>query len=171
MKLKWIALILASTLLLSSCGFQPRQASDVPSQLHTLFLQTTKPYSDLITQLTAMLNSLNIKLVKQRSHAPYTLQILRITYTQSNPSITTTTLAVTLTYTLVISVQLISQSGRIIIPNTTLRASRSISQNPSQVYTPGNTTLSKQELRRDVISQLYYLLTANNTRKALSHVH
>jgi len=158
-------------LLLSGCGFSLRHASDIPPELQTLALQTQKPYSGLVVQIKAMLQSLNIKLVKQPSQAPYTLKITNINFNQSNPPITTTTLAVTLTYSLSISVILMSRSGKIIIPNTRISAVRSISQNPSQVYTPGTATLARQELRRDITSKLYYLLTANNTRRALSHGH
>jgi len=167
-KTTWIALLLLSLLLLSGCGFQPRQASDVPPQLHTLTLQSSKPYGNLTTQVKAMLRSLDITLVKRHEQSPYTLHIISITFSQSNPPITTTSLATTETYSLTVNIKLTSRSGKMIIPEKMISASRSISQNASQVYTPGAATLAKQELQRDVISKLYYLLTSNNTRKALN---
>lgn len=166
--MKRILLVLLSLALLSGCGFHPRRAADIPPQLRTLHLDTSQPYSQFITQLKGMLQALNIKLVKQ---APYTLKIISISFTQDDPSITTTALAVTITYTLSVRLRLLSSSGKAIIPDRTLSTSRSISQNTNQVYTPGTATLAKQELRRDLISQLYYLLTANDTRNALSHAH
>lgn len=167
--IQWILIILCFSFL-SGCGFRPRQAADVPPELHTLTLKTERPYSGLVTQIKSMLRSLNITLVNQTSQAPYTLNITNINFDHSNPPVTTTSLAVTLTYSMSATVQLVSRNGKILIPARTLSATRSISQNPSQVYTPGTATLAKQELRRDITSKLYYLLTSNNTRRALSHV-
>lgn len=167
--MKRLIVILLSTLLLSSCGFHPRRAADIPAQLRTLYIQTKMPYSEFITRLKDMLQALDIRLTKYSNQAPYTLEIDSIHFQQSNPAITTTSLAVTITYSLSIKVSLTSKSGKKIISERALSASRSLSQNPSQVYTPGTATLAKQELRRDVISQLFYLLTSNETKNALDH--
>lgn len=168
--MKRILIILVSTLLLTGCGFHPRRANDVPPELHTLYLKSSKPYSPLITQLRSMLASLNIKLVNKQSDAPYTLNVSNIVFSQSNPPITTTTLAVSFSYTMSVSVHIQARDGKQLIPTKSLSAQRSISQNASQVYTPGTATLAKQELRRDIISQIYYVLISNNLRNAL-HVH
>lgn len=168
-QVKWILLVIISSLLISGCGFQPRRASSIPPQLRHLDIQTSKPYSEFITELSELLTSLDIQLSVNKKEAPYTLQVLNINYSQSNPPITTTSLAVTLTYTLSVNVRLIDRQNKNIIRKTLITASRSIAQNPSQVYTPGTATVIKQELRRDVTSKIYYLLIANNTRNALNH--
>lgn len=161
--------LLFGVLLLSSCGFHPRRASEIPPQLHTLYIETQQPYNPLITQLKDMLRSLDVNIVKKPAQAAYTLHIDKIAFSQSNPPITTTRLAVSFTYSLSVSVQISISKGKDVTRKKVLSATRSISQNASQVYTPGTATLARHELRRDIISQIYYLLISNDTRNALSH--
>ena len=168
--MKKILIFLLGVFLLSGCGFHPRRARDIPPSLHTLYLKTQNPYNPFITQLKALLTSLDIKLVKHHSQAPYTLNVINVVFSQSNPAITTTTLAVSFTYSLNVTIQINDRSGKAVTPLKTLHATRSISQNASQVYTPGTATLVKQELQHDIISQIYYVLVSNNLRKSIQHV-
>ena len=167
-KLLWVWVL--SVLFLSGCGFHPRRSTDIPPQLRVLYVKTQQPYTPLITQLKAMLKSLNIKLAQRNTEAPYTLNITDIAFSQSNPPITTTTLAISFTYSLNVTASITDRDGKDLIPQKNLHASRYISQNASQVYTPGTATLVRQELNRDIISQIYYLLISNNLRRALNHV-
>jgi len=155
------------SLVLSGCGFHLRSAAKVPAQLHTLYLKTPSPYSPLVTQLKATLKSFGIRLVKNHCKAAYTLNLKKIHFSQSNPAITTTNLAVSFTYSLTVNIQITTANNKAVTPLQTLYATRSISQNPSQVYTPGAATLARQELRRDIISQIYYALISKNTDRKL----
>lgn len=168
---RWVKQILIIGLcsVLAACGFHPRRASDVPAPLHTLHLQTRTPYNPLVTETTDMLKALDVKLVSLPTQANYTLRLDKINFHQSIPSITTTSLAVTLTYTLSVEVQLLDAKSHRIVIEKRLSSKRSISQNASQVYTPGTATLVIQALRRDIVSQLYYLLVSNKTRSGLHH--
>ena len=171
-----IRLIIVSIMLtaLTGCAFHPRSAADIPPQLKQVYLDTKNPYSAFTTELKAMLSSLHMTLDKTRNEAPYTIKITRYQFLQSNPSITTTSLAVTFTYSISLHISILNRSGKTILGPRSLSASRSMVQNASQVYTPGTATLAKQELRRDVISQIYFVLASENTRDALDkkhHVH
>jgi len=171
-----ILCVIALILSLAGCGFRKRSADDIPPQLHHVYLDTTNPYSVFTTQFASMLKALNITLDKTHDTAPYTIKISGYKFLQSNPAITTTSLAATFTYSLDLDVSILSRSGKIIAGPKSLAASRSIVQIASQVYTPGTATLAKQELRRDMISQIYYFLISENTRHALQaptkhHVH
>jgi len=172
----YILCIVALILSLTGCAFRARSSADIPSQLHHVYLETKNPYSTFSTQFAAMLRALHITLDKTPHMAPYTIKISHYKFLQSNPAITTTSLAVTFTYSLDLSVSILSKSGKIIAGPKSLRAWRSIVQNASQVYTPGTATLAKQELQRDIISQIYYFLVSEDTRHALDkptqhHVH
>jgi len=160
-------IVIVLALSLTGCAFHPRSAADIPPQLHHVFLDTKNPYSAFTTQFKAMLRSLNITLDKTRHLAPYTIKITHYKFSQSNPPITTTSLAVTFTYSISLKISIQSQSGKTIEGPRSLGASRSLVQSASQVYTPGTATLTKQELQRDVISQIYYFLVSEDTRHAL----
>ncbi len=162
-----VLIMIGISLLLSSCGFRLRSATEVPTQLHTLYLKTSSPYSPLVTQLKATLQSLSIKLAKNRCESIYTLNLTGIHFSQSNPAITTTNLAVSITYSLSVNIQITAANNKTVTSIQKLYATRSISQNPSQVYTPGAATLAQQELRRDIISQIYYVLVSKNTYRKL----
>ena len=132
-----LSIIFINTLLLAACSFHPRNAADIPPQLRILYLKTQQPYNPLITQLKAMLNSLNIKLAPNRAAAPYTLNIIKISFSQSNPPITTTSLAVSFTYVLSVTITIDDASGRALIPPKNLSARRSIARayaSPSSRY-------------------------------------
>lgn len=156
------------TALLSGCALRPRSANAIPVQLHRIYLSTENPYNTFTTQLKAMLQSLNVTLVQSPQNAPYTMDITQYEFSQSNATITTTNLATTFTYTLSMQITILNSAGTTLIGPKSLSASRSVVQNASQVYTPGTATLAKQELRRDIISQLYYVLVSGNTRRALT---
>jgi len=170
----YLACIIALSLSLTGCAFRQHKASNIPLPLHHIYLETKNPYSVFTTQFTSMLRSLNITLANTHHTAPYTIKISTYNFSKNTPAITTTTLIVTSTYTLSLNISILDKSGKMIIGPKSLRASQSTVQSASQVYTPGTATLAKQALRRDIISQIYYFLISENTRRALdknSHVH
>ena len=166
-----IIIIIALTLSLTACAFHPRNAEDIPLQLKTIYLNTDNPYSEFTTQLKNMLQSLDIKLAKSRFRAPYQIRIKHYKFTQSHPALTTTMLAVTFTYSLRLNLSIYNKAGKSIIGPLKLSTSRTVVQNASQVYTPGTATLAKQELRRDLISRIYYVLISEEVKKALYEHH
>ncbi len=157
-----LLIIMVLALSLAGCGFRPRSAAAIPAQLHHVYLSTKNPYSAFATQLKAMLRSLKITLAASEHNAPYTIEISHYKFSQNQPHITTTSLAVTFTYSIQLEISILNH-GKIIVGPKSLGASRSIVQNASQVYTPGTATLAKQELRRDLISQIYYFLVSEDT--------
>ena len=166
-KIRLTLIILLLVTALTGCGFRPRSAADIPPQLHPVYLSTRNPYSAFTTELRAMFKSLHIGLAKSRFSAPYTIKISHYRFTQSNSTITTTTLAVTFTYETTLDISILDPTGKRIAGPKTVSAVRSLVQTASQVYTPGSVTLVKQELRPDVISHIYYFLVSGDTKTAL----
>ena len=158
-------------LSLTACAFHPRSAADIPLPLRHIYLDTKNPYSAFTTELKAMLTALPITLVKTRFNTPYTIRISNYHFLQTNPSITTTSLAVTFTYSITLQISILNQTGKTIYGPKSLGASRTRVQNSSQVYTPGTATLTKQELRQDIISKVYYVLASEDTKRALDNKH
>jgi len=167
--MKRLIIIFFMLTALTGCGFHPRSAADIPPQLKDIYLNTKNPYSAFTTELKNMLRSLDITLAKTRLDAPYTIKINNYKFLQSNPAITTTSLAVTFTYSITLQISIFNHTGKQILGPKSLGTSRSIVQSPSQVYTPGTSTLIRQELRRDIISQIYFVLASENTRHALNN--
>jgi len=163
--IKKILSIVIFSLLLVGCGFHLRSAQDFPSQIRLLNLQTPNPYSTFTTNLTALLKSMDVKLTKT---APYTLKISNVTFNNPQPSVATTTEAVTYTYSLMITYS-IEKHGKAIFGPISLSASQGVIMNVNQIYSSNSTSLVHRELERNVITLLYNSLISDNAKKALNN--
>jgi len=163
--------LLILVLLTSACSFQKRSAANIPPPLRTLYVSSSDPYGSLTTEIKTMLRSVNIHLVKHPLESDYILKINSIRFSHSTPVITTTLFVTTVKYYLYVNLSLLKMKRQGTIIQKTLVAFSSVSQDTNQVYTPDVSTLLKNELERDITTQIYYLLISTNTRSALEHDH
>jgi outer membrane lipopolysaccharide assembly protein LptE/RlpB len=169
--LKTTSLIICSLLLITSCAFHARNADNIPAALRHLSLSSTRPHDAFTSDLKNLLRSLHVRIENSPKLAPYSLKISHLRFSQSHSAITTTNQPISLSYNLSVSLSLTNAQDHTVILDTTLSAAHSVTQNASQVYTPHTASLIKQDLQRDILSQFYYLLISNHTRKKLNHAH
>ncbi len=73
----WAALVLASGLLLSACGFQLRGAMDIPDSLKTLYFSSNSNH-EVARSTRRLLRANGVELTDTAALAPYHLQILSL---------------------------------------------------------------------------------------------
>lgn len=146
------------TLVVSSCGFHTRAASNIPMLYRKMYLETDFPYDSLTTQLKDQLTAVKIALVDDKN-TPVTLRLGAPKFTHDMPSVSSSSYAVTYTYTLSISVTLITKDGTVLAGPKTFNASDGLMLNANQIYTTSAAPLLKRELERNIIDLIYHWLT------------
>lgn len=154
-------------LVLTACGFAPRSASEVPPQLHVLYLDSSNPYSPVAVQLQRTLQSVNVHFVNNMKDAPVTLHISSENFTYTIPTILDSSNAASYSYTIKVVYRLQTSTGKIITDPKTVAITRSLIQNANQVYVPNAAALMKGEITRTVVIVLYHDLMSLKTRHAL----
>ncbi len=169
MRLKKTILVglLFVTTLLGSCGLQLRSAADLPPQLHTVYFDSPKPNSQLSIDLRNLLKGADITLVKDQAGAPVTLRVNHYNYHHSNPSITSTSVAVTYSLAINVSLQLFDAHNRPITQAKIFSVSRSLILTSDQIFTPGVDTLAKQEMDRELTILIFQWLASDNVKNDL----
>lgn len=164
-----ISALVLSVISLSGCGFKPRRASDIPPQLRTLYFSSVQPFDVFSTQLKGILKALKITLVKKPSEAPFSLQITKYSYKHNDVSMTSTTQAVTYSFTLSITAKIVNRAGKTIVGPRVFSSTRSIMLNADQVLDNSIDLPAKQDMDREATTLLYQWLIASTTRQALAH--
>lgn len=168
MKIKLKVLISISVIsLLSGCGFHFRTAASVPPPMRVMHFEPRNPYSELAMELHNQLVGLNIQLVPE-DQAPFTLKILNDSFINSVPSITTTTTAVTITFEQRVTVVILNRKHVPIVGPKTFIVANNLTLNPSQIYTTQTDDLSKQQMREQIATLIYYWLISHHTVEAVT---
>lgn len=170
MKKTFLILLISLSLFCSGCGWQLRNAHEVPAQIKSLYLDNETYDSHFNAALLALLSSMQVHLAAQPSAAPFTLVVTRYTFSHTNPAISTTNVAITYTYTMSVTLAITDAKGKVLVPAKQITASRDITVNTNQIFTINSTTLFKEELQRDIINIVYYWLTSAQTQKLLTPV-
>ena len=150
----------------SGCGFKQPSASDIPTELRVLYIDSLNPYSLLTIQLSRMLTSLNVHITRTEKTAPLILRIFDTRLSYDIPPITYSGNAASYNYTLTTSFELVMRNGKRILGPNELSVSQSLLQNTNQVYAPNATTLMKRELTPLLVTAIYNQL-ANQQIRAL----
>src|SRR3990167_2953593 len=153
-----LLIVTALCSMLTNCGLHSRSPSDIPPQLHTLYLDTSNPDSHLSLQLKRTLASLDVHVVPSSTEAPVTLRIMSSAMTHDTPTIFYSGNAVSYTYSLSTTLQLVKRNGKPIAGATTLNVTRSLLQNANQVYTPEATRMMERQLTTTMTSLIYNYL-------------
>jgi LPS-assembly lipoprotein len=151
----------------SSCYWHIRNPDDVPPQLRVLYLKPQNVESHFRNQLINTLRSVLIVLTPTPKQAPYILNVYDYSLIHDNPSIQSTTIAVTYTYTLTVTVSITDSRGNIVVPAHTIEATRAVTVNTNQIFTINSTSVFQQEMQREGVNLIYYWLTSAKTRRLL----
>lgn len=157
--------------ILSGCEFHMRSAASFPSELHTLYFSTDKPYSALSIQLKELLHSMQVHITNKQSNARFSLIISNDTFSYSRPEIVDTTLPTSITFVHSVTVSIRDNTSNTIITSESFSASQILVLNVNQIYTANANELVKQQLNRRIASLIYYWLRSINTKTALKHAN
>lgn len=150
--------------ILTTCGFEPRSASDINQQMRVLYLDSSNPYHPLIVQLRRTLRGLNVQFTQFRKNASVILRINDINWNVIIPPIVSITSTITYTYVLHVTVALETKEGKIIRDPRTFSLSRTLVQNNTQLYTPNATRLMKHEMIQTMVDLIYHYITTIHNR-------
>ncbi len=167
-------LFLMSILLfgLSGCGFHLRGHAPMPPQLSVLYLQSDQPYSALTKELRQVLRSAKITLTQNAASAPITLQIVSDRFTQQVTSLGASGQTSTYQLNYVVSYQLLTRQGQVILGPDTVTSSHSYSITTNQVLSGINYQSNLQaQMQREVIFQIMERLRSARTMRALRNIN
>lgn len=156
-------------LLQTGCGFHLRNSWPIPESLHTMYLETSAPYSYLSLQLQKMLRSLHIHLVDAPAENAITLKLYDEEYIQDtvSESASASTREYLLNYK--ISYQLLKNNGASLYGPKTIHISRHLLVSEDQVLSSANeNAVSQQEMQRDALSQLLTQLSSKKVAESLN---
>lgn len=166
---KLIGILLVFVILFgcTACYWHLRNPDEVPPQLKVLSLSAENVESHFNLQLINLLKSMDIILVQKPQTARFTLHVYNYSLTHDSPPVASTNVAITYTYTLVVTVSITDPLGNIVVPPHVIVTTRSVTVNTNQIFTINATTVFQEELQREAISLLYYWLTSDQTSHLL----
>ncbi|RDI42830.1 LPS-assembly lipoprotein LptE [Aquicella lusitana] len=142
-------LLLASTFILTSCGFHLQGEMQLAPPLHRMYIQSADPYSYLVRNLRQYLKLSKVELVSTPAEADTILVIVSDTATQQLLSVSGTqqTRQYKLIVTVVIEIQ--DAKGRIIVAPSAFTEERTITTQSNQILGSSNdVNLLYQQMRR-----------------------
>jgi len=167
--MKKLLLVVLLALSCVSCYWHLRNPNEVPPQLKVLYLDADNVDSHFYLQLVNLLKSMQITLVKTPQQAPYTLHAYHYSLEHNNPIVVTTNVAITYTYTLLVTVSITDPGGKIVVPPHTVMTTRDVTVNTNQIFTINTTSIFQEELQREAIDLIYYWLTAKANQPGIGY--
>ncbi|MGS2724225.1 LPS-assembly lipoprotein LptE [Porticoccus sp. GXU_MW_L64] len=152
--------LVISSLLLSSCGWQLRGGLDA-SELESIHVRSAMPHSGFARLLKNDLLSQGIRIPEQAEDAQYQVVVVRENSDSRTASITSSARAAEQTVVEEITVTVLAGNGDTVLPNTVLRAERSLDFDENQIIGKADELeLVQQELLSDLVRQLTRRLQA-----------
>lgn len=159
---------LGVSVLLAGCGFHLQSSSGVPTTLKTLHLTSAAPYDPFITLLRDNLVRRNVKLVNAASEAPLTLDVTHIGLSTDQTSLSTSQQTRQYSVTYSVNLQLDSPQGKKVAGPYSLSNHQTLTMFSGQLINNTNQlAVTKRQLQRETINQLFYLLNSENVQKAI----
>jgi LPS-assembly lipoprotein len=169
LKTPYMIISVILVLCLSGCGFKLRNAQSLPPGLQTMYYQTDNPYGEFEILFKRSLTSSKINLLPNPSKlAP----IIHISAEDSPPTTTSSVSSssarvYTLTYKSTIGIN--DASGKVIVPPQTISVSLTLTlQHDEMVEMAPQVAIVKREMMQELIVNIFNVLCAKNTFKALN---
>lgn len=163
-----LLLLICLSMHLLGCGFRLRGHSELPEQLRALYLQSVNPYSAFTKELRAAFRAHDINVVPCAAYADITFEVLNETFNRQTVSVSASTQLIQYVLTYNVTFQLRNRAGDIILGPQVVKTSRSYAININQMLA-GNDAQQQleEEMRRDVIYQIFYRLSSRNSIRAI----
>lgn len=160
--------LLASCLLLTSCGFHLQGEAKLAPPLHRLYLQTPDPYGNLARNLKQYLKMSKVKLVSSPTQGETILAVTRDEAAQEFISVSATTQ--TRQYRLKVTVvfEITNSKGQVIVDPQTLVEERVITIQSNQILGSSNeTALLYQQMRRALAYAIINRIASREITRAI----
>lgn len=169
MKLKFYLLMLAfGFICISACAFKFRTASELPPQLHQLYVQTEEPYGRFETMLKSSLRSSGIVLVDSPRQTNFILHISRPALTYVAATLGTSNQSRVYSVVYGVSYSILNAEEVELSKPQRLVSTRSLILSGNQLIETNNQlSLLEQEMQRDVLNQLFNALGSVKLREIL----
>lgn len=165
--MKRYIMIIFTCLALTGCGFHLRTASDFPVELKQLYFSSNSAYSRLSVELFALFRAAEVHLVKQQSHAQFSVIVTRDHFTYSRPDIVNLSLPTNINFIQSANIEIRNNKTNQIVASNYFETARSLTLNASQIYTATSNDAVRQELNRELGMLIYYWITSTNIKQAL----
>tara|TARA_B100000989_G_scaffold290850_1_gene264561 strand:- start:59981 stop:60547 length:567 start_codon:yes stop_codon:yes gene_type:complete len=166
--LRRVAVVIATCLLLSACGFQLRGTQNIPPQMQRLAINSSAPYGVLTIQLEQMLSQAGVRILEPTDEAPVTLKIFNAAIRNNtlSESASSTTKMYTMHYS--VNFEILGSDGKVIYGPNTINTSRNYMVNENQVLSMGiETEKLQKEMQRDAAFQILTQLGSPAVAKAV----
>ena len=158
-------------LLLNSCALTLRSSSAFPKKLRTVYFSSEKSYSLLTTNLKELLRSMNVRLVKQKNQALFSMLITNDHFDYSRPDIVNTSQPASISFSQTATVTIQNNKNNQTIAFHDFATSNSLTLNVNQIYTANANNEMQTELNHDIASLIYYWLISSDLKRALHHAN
>ncbi|UTW44939.1 hypothetical protein KFE80_11195 [bacterium SCSIO 12696] len=153
-------LILTGLLLTTACGWHLRGGLDAAG-LESVHIRSAMPHSGFARLLKNDFNSQGITITEQPEDAQYQVVVVRESSDSRTASITSSARAAEQTVVEEVTVTVLGSNGDVLLPDTVLRAERSLDFDESQIIGKADESeLVQQELLSDLVRQLTRRLLA-----------
>jgi LPS-assembly lipoprotein len=160
-----LALLILSV---TACAFKLRQ-TQLPRALQALYLQTDVVYGPFESMLRQSLLSSGVTLVATPAQAPVTLHIFKPIETNTNTTVGASNQTRVYIITYSVSFELKDATGKVLLGGQTVTTSRTLRLSANQLLETNNhLPLLQQDMRREIIYQMFYRLRAPQVSLSLS---
>jgi LPS-assembly lipoprotein len=148
-------LLALAALLISSCGWQLRDAQIVPENLGSLHLSAKDPHSALIKELTRSLNLYGVEVVASAADARYSVVIVDFRRTRRTSTINSSARVAEYQLNEDVDFLIVSADGSQLIPLSTASVERVYEFNEQDVLSSDNEErLVKNAMREEIVRQI-----------------
>jgi outer membrane lipopolysaccharide assembly protein LptE/RlpB len=159
-------LIALSAICISACTMQLRDVSHLPPALHKMQFSAPDTIGiELTDNIRQQFKAMGINWTKDKSSPSFNILSDQISYTNSN--VLDSNIPSTYVFTEVTTFS-ISYQGKLIFGPSTISRSTTITMNQQALYAGGQTDIIRKQLHNSIITGLYYMLTANDTKQAVT---
>ncbi len=157
---------------LTACAFKLRSQDELPVALRVIYLEAEVPADPLALALKRSLHAAGVTLLDQPIQAPIRLLLSKPVEMISNTTVGASNQARIYVVSLTVTFELRDSKDKVLLSPRSLTATRTISLSANQLLTTNNQlSLLEQELRRDLINQMFDRLSSQQVLQATSGSH
>lgn len=162
--------VLMCCLMLSACGFTLQGEKQLAPPLHRLYLQTPDTYGNLERNLKDSLKMSGVKLVSSPAEADTMLIVTSDNSYQELLSVSGTQQTRQYSLRLVVSFEITTPSGKVLLPAESLSDSRTITVQSNQILGSSNeSTMYYQQMRRSIAAAIMNRLASTQVTDIINH--
>jgi len=146
---------------LTGCGFKLRSQASLPTQLHTVFLQTDNPFGQFETSFKKSLKAININLLDKPDPKYLTIALSPTSFTSDNASIGGSIQARVYNLIFSVSFKITDGQGKTLVAPQNVTVTRGLTLNPNEVFGASNQVdIVQQSMQQEAITRIFNILSS-----------